>query len=140
MAVYIIQDQKWVDPKTGQLRPKFDFEPAREHGELVYVLKPSASPFDLEPVLKRLHQALADFGDDDFLLLTGNPVLLGLAVAVAADYNEGRVAMLQWSGAKGTYIPVRAEGIFPEAQEEETDCGPEDGEAHLSSLAEREAP
>lgn len=111
MTVYIIQDQKHVD-KNSQLKPKFDFEPAREFGKLEFLLKPSASPFDLKPVLKRLHQVLTNFTDGDFLLLTGNPVLLGLAVAIAADYNEGNVALLQWSGAKRTYIPVYGKDIF----------------------------
>lgn len=111
MTVYIIQDQKHVD-KNSQLRPKFDFEPARAFGDMEFLLKPSASPFDLPPVMKRLHQALSNFSDGDFLLLTGNPVLLGLAVAVAADYNEGNVSLLQWSGAKQTYIPVHAKDIF----------------------------
>lgn len=111
MTVYVVQDQKQVD-KDGQLRSKFDFEPARQFGEIEFVLKPSASPFDLEPVMQRLHQVLSEFTSEDYLLLTGNPCLLGLAVAVAADYNDGNVNMLQWSGAKRCYIPVRAEGVF----------------------------
>jgi hypothetical protein len=119
MTVYIIQDQKWVDPKAQhQLKPKFDFELAREFGELEFLLKPSASPFDLKPVLLRLHQVLQNFSSSDYLLLTGNPILLGVTVAVAADYNDGNVAMLQWSGAKQSYIPVFAKNIF----QQETDC------------------
>lgn len=113
-TVYIIQDQKWVDPETNQLRSKFNFEPAEKYGELEFLLKPSASPFDLEPVLKKLHSTLFNFTDNDFLLLTGNPVLMGLAVAIAADYNQGNVNMLQWSGAKQTYVPVLAQNIFEE--------------------------
>lgn len=114
--VYIVQDTKWVDPKDGTLKPKFDFSPAAEHGEPTFLLGSNASPFNLQSVLPELHERLKTFSDDDFLLLVGNPVLLGLAVAIAADYNDGNVNMLQWSGAKHCYIPVKAQGVF-------ADCG-----------------
>jgi hypothetical protein len=112
MTVYVVQDTKTVDPKDGVLKPKFDFTPALEHGELSFLLSPNASPFNLPPVIEELHERLSDFNDEDFLLLVGSPVLLGLCVAIAADFNDGRVGMLQWSGAKRAYIPVRAEDIF----------------------------
>lgn len=116
MTVYVIQDTKWVDPKDGQLKPKFDLSPALEFGELSFLLGSNASPFNLGPVLPELHERLKDFNDDDHLLLIGSPVLLGLAVAIAADVNDGNVKMLQWSGAKRCYISVSAQGVFP-------DCG-----------------
>jgi len=114
MTVFIVQEQKWVDPVDGQLKPKFDFSTATAHGQIEFLLHPSASPFNLEPAIATLQERLAGFSDQDYLLLTGNPVLLGLAVAIAADINDGDVAMLQWSGAKGTYIPVRAKNVFPD--------------------------
>lgn len=120
MTVYIIQDQKHVD-KDGQLKRKFDFEPALEFGELVEVLRPSTSPFNLAPAMEKMHEVLSNYQEGDFLLLTGNPVLLGLAVAIAADYNDGNVSLLQWSGAKHRYIPVHARDIFTE----KADCGNE---------------
>jgi len=116
--VFVVQDTKWVDPKDGQLKPKFDFSPAGEFGELVFLLGSNASPFNLPPVLTELQERLKEFGDDDYLLLVGSPVLLGLATAIAADYNDGRVNMLQWSGAKHSYIPVRALGVFADCQDE----------------------
>lgn len=111
MTVYIIQDQKHVD-KDGQLKCKFDFEPAKEFGELKEVLHPSASPFNLEPALLKMRQVLSNYTTGDFLLLTGSPVFIGMAVALAADYNEGNVSLLQWSGAKHCYIPVRISNLF----------------------------
>lgn len=113
MTVYIVQDQKHVDPnKNNQLVSKFDFTPAQKYGELHFLLKPSASPFNLPPALDKMHQELQHFTDEDYLLLTGSPVLLGLAVAIAADYNGGNVKMLQWSGAKRDYVPVDGKHIF----------------------------
>jgi|SRR5687768_4930248 len=117
MTVYLVQDTKTVDPKTGQLHSKFDFAAAEQFGEIVELLDPGDSPFKLEQAKQKLRKGLAMFTDEDYLLLVGSPVLIGLAVAVAADNNAGDVNMLQWSGAKRLYIPVKAQNIFG-------DCAP----------------
>lgn len=114
--VFLVQDTKWVDPKDGQLKSKFDFTAATIYGELVELLAPTASPFDLPPVIRRLREGLFHYSNSDYLLLVGSPVLIGLAVAIAADYNTGHVAMLQWSGAKRQYIPARAFELFGPAE------------------------
>lgn len=113
MTVFIVQDQHH-HTQDGTRKPKFDFSPAREFGELHCLLKPNTTPFDTEYVLKRLHSALHRFDDDDFLLLTGNPVLLGMSVAVAAHYNDGNVRLLQWNVTKQSYTPISVEDIFGE--------------------------
>lgn len=110
--VFLIQDTKWVDPKDGQLKSKFDYTAASQYGELVELLWPGASPFDLEPVMPALVRGLFHYTPVDYLLLVGSPVLIGLAVALAADFGGGSVSMLQWSGAKRQYIPVFARNIF----------------------------
>lgn len=112
MTVYVVQSTNHVNERTGQLEPKFDFSPAQRFGEIRFLLSPSASPFSLGNVLKDLQNGLARFNSRDFLLLAGNPVLLGLATAIAADNNSGSVNLLQWSGAKRAYIPVFAQNIF----------------------------
>ncbi len=113
MTVFIVQDQKHVDPKQdNQLVSKFDFTAAKKFGKLFHLLKPSASPFAIQPVLEKLHFDLKTFNDDDYLLLVGSPVLIGCAVAVAADYNDGNVNLLQWSGAKRDYVPVKIKNLF----------------------------
>lgn len=113
MTVFIIQDQKHVDPKQdNQLVSKFDFSAAKKFGKLFWLLKPSSSPFSLEPVLEKLHHDLINYTDEDFLLLVGSPVLIGCAVAIAADYNNGNVNLLQWSGAKRDYIPVKVTNLY----------------------------
>lgn len=110
--VFLVQDTKHIDPKDGQLKSKFDFSAASIYGELVELLEPGASPFDLPPVVRKLREGLFHFSSSDYLLLVGSPVLIGLAVAIAADFNNGHVAMLQWSGAKRQYIPCRVFELF----------------------------
>lgn len=111
MTVYLVQDTKWVD-KDGKLRSKFDFSAAEQFGSIVELLPASASPFDLPPVIEALHNGLRAFNDLDYLLLVGSPVIIGCAVAIAADLNNGNVAMLQWHGIKRQYFPVPALGLF----------------------------
>jgi hypothetical protein len=63
-------------------------------------------------VIAELREKLKDYRDGDHLLLVGNPVLIGLSVALAADFNEGRVSLLQWSGKDQRYIAVVAQNLF----------------------------
>lgn len=112
MTVFVVQSSNTIDTATGKLVPKFDFTPAERFGTLKYLLSPSASPFSLAPVLHDLHEGLHTFNSRDFLLCVGSPVLLGLACTIAAHYNDGDVNLLQWSGAKRTYIPIFAKRIF----------------------------
>lgn len=107
---------RW-DKTKGELVPKFDVSPAEEYGQVEYLLSPTASPFLPETLLGELHQKLKDFNEDDYLLLIGSPVLIGIAVGIAADYTDGMVNVLQWSGKAGKYIPVEIRGMF-------NDCAP----------------
>jgi hypothetical protein len=109
--VYVVQNQLALG-RTGVLEPKFDLSPALVWGELCELLPEKMPPFDSRPVIERLRQRLVTFCDADSLLLIGNPVNMGLAVAVAAGFNGGRVALLQWSGTRRQYVRVEASQIF----------------------------
>lgn len=106
--VYVVQNQHRWDRDKQRFEPKFDLTPAEEFGELVYLLSPTAAPFRPEPIIQELREKLKDYREGDHLLLVGNPVLIGFAVAVAADANGGRVSLLQWSGKDQRYIAVEA--------------------------------
>lgn len=115
--VFVVQKTMRWDGTKGELVPKFDVSPAQEYGEIVYLLSPTASPFRPDSLLGELHEKLKDFTPDDYLLLIGSPVIIGLAVAIAADYTDGEVKVLQWSGKAGKYLPIEVRGLF-------NDCGP----------------
>jgi hypothetical protein len=110
--VFVVQNQKHRNNATGALEPKFDLSSASEYGDLVFLLGNSAKPFRPEPILAQLREQLADFSDQDSLLCIGNPCFIGWATAIAADANEGRIRMLQWSGADSCYVAISAEDIF----------------------------
>lgn len=111
-TVYVVQNQHRLNGKSHCLEPKFDLSPAEEFGQLSYLLNPSASPFRPESVIQELHEKLKDFGPGDHLLLVGNPVLIGFAVAIAAHYSGGEVSLLQWSGKAKRYINITTSGLF----------------------------
>jgi hypothetical protein len=73
------------------------------------VLLPSNTQiaFSTVPAIRRLRNKLREYGDSDFLLLTGDPVAIGLACSIAALYNAGRYTALKWDRREKVYIPVR---------------------------------
>jgi hypothetical protein len=85
---------------------KYDLTPAEKFGELSFCLGDDADPSDAR-ITGLLDGALVNFRDADYLLLVGNPALIGLAFAIAGEYNDGRVKVLQWSGRDGDYKPLQ---------------------------------
>lgn len=106
--VYVVQNTHKLDRGTSTLVPKYDMSSAARFGELVYLLTPNAKPHD-PSVTVELNEKLLGFTDEDFLLLVGNPALIGFAVAIAADNNDGRVKVLQWDGKNREYVGISAD-------------------------------
>ena len=108
--VFIVQDQFKRHPENDALVSKFDFTEAKKFGELVFLLKPNANPFHPnDGVVAELTDKLHDYNKNDFLLLTGNPILIGWTVTIAAQANQGKVRLLQWNGRRQCYLEVRGE-------------------------------
>jgi hypothetical protein len=109
MTVYVVQDHRRYDKDTGEYVSVHDLTPAEEFGTLKYLLSPTAAPWATESIINDLWDGLEEFGDDDYLLMVGNPVLCGLATAVACDVNDGRIRFLQWNGRERRYTAVEAQ-------------------------------
>ena len=95
--VYIVQEM-----------PNHDIASAMSYGKME-VLLPSNTQiaFSTVPAIRRLRNKLREYGNNDFLLLTGDPVAIGLACSIAALYNAGRYTALKWDRREKVYIPVR---------------------------------
>lgn len=106
--VFITQKPMRWDERSGELVPVFDLEPAAKFGELVFLLKPNAKPFDPSDILPDLRRHLEHITEEDHLLLVGNPVLMGLTSAVAAEYCEV-LNFLQWNGKDRRYYTISAD-------------------------------
>lgn len=108
--VFVVQRQQKRDLESGELVDRFDLSPAEDYGELVFLLEPSALPFRPRPVIAELHAKLCDLTADDYVLLIGNPCLIGWTVAVASRYCD-RLKLLQWNSHRGSYLVVECSGI-----------------------------
>lgn len=108
--VYVVQNPH--RQVNGKLVPTFNLDPAKKHGELVFLLSPSARPFQSEHVVGVLREGLKEYSSDDYLLLIGNPALIGMATAIAAHFNDGSVKLLQWDGVRGEYNAVSVDLRF----------------------------
>lgn len=107
MTVFAIQRQMKFDRERGGLVPRFSgLEKAEHFGSIEFILGPTDDLFDTESYLGKMHSSLSGFCDDDFLLLIGNPVFIGVSVAIAAYYNDGKVRLLQWSAKNDNYFPM----------------------------------
>ena len=116
MTVYAVQCPRKRDKQTRRMVPMYDLGEAGAFGNIVELLSPTAKPFNTDPMVDELRDKLSDFGDDDYLICIGNPVLLALSFFVAAEANEGRVKLLQWNNVKGTYVPIDVDLDFTSIQ------------------------
>lgn len=89
--------------------PRRNITAAAKYGELVVLLPQGDIVLSPGPTVRRLRTKLRDFSDDDFLLLIGDPVAIGLATALAAKANNDRVAFLKWDKQNAIYYIVRSD-------------------------------
>ncbi len=106
MTVFIVQKHMKYDDQKEQFVPKFDVSSARQFGNVEFLLSPTANPFNPNWIIDELHNKLQNFSSEDYLLLVGNPCLIGMVVAIAAYYSGGRVRLLQWSGKDQKYVEI----------------------------------
>ena len=80
---------------------------ARSYGDLK-VLLPSNTNIVLSPgpTVRRLREGLKEFNDEDYLLLMGDPAVIGLACVIASEINVGAYKVLKWDRIEKDYYPV----------------------------------
>ena len=84
-----------------------DVFPARKFGELKLLLPSSAQVvLSVDPTLQKIRRGLRDFSNDDYLLLSGDPIIMGLCMMVASEVNRGLVTTLKWDKREKDYYPV----------------------------------
>ncbi len=108
-VVYVVQKQMKVDTRTGDMVSRFDLTQAEKYGTIEFLLSPRAKPYAAGGIVTELYEKLDTFCDSDYLLLVGNQCLVGLAMSVASDLNDGRVNILQWSGRDQAYVEIKAD-------------------------------
>jgi hypothetical protein len=94
-----------------------DFMPAKKFGELVPLLQADTQIYlSATPAVRRLTRHLSKFTDEDYLLLVGDPVLIGIAVSIACAANRGKVKLLKWDKRNMDYHAVSVD-IFQKGEQ-----------------------
>ena len=102
-TVYIIQEL----PGTKVGTPKFNIMGAQKFGTLKALL-PEHSQIILSPgpLIFKLRKLLDKYSVDDYLLLTGDPAIIGVACSIVSDVTNGKYNLLKWDKQERRYYPV----------------------------------
>ena len=101
--VYVIQEI--AGTKEG--RPKINILGAAEYGTFKFLLPElSQMIFSPGPLIFKLRKGLKDYNTEDFLLLTGDPAIIGVACSIVADMTNGKFNLLKWDKQERKYYPI----------------------------------
>ena len=102
-VVHVIQEI----PGTKEGRPKINIMGATQYGKLKFLL-PELSQiiFSPGPLIYKLRQGLKNFSKKDYLLLTGDPAIIGVACALVAENTSGKFNLLKWDKQEKKYYHI----------------------------------
>ena len=90
-----------------QESPNKNLLPARDYGEIRVMLTEHDVRKGLPHCMLRLREKMAEFRcDKDFLILVGDPVLMGIAMIFASEMSEGDFQILRWDRERYKYDPI----------------------------------
>ena len=101
--VYLIQEV----PGTKAGTPKINIVGATKYGDVIPLL-PELSQiiFSPGPLIFKLRKLLKDFKPHDYLLLTGDPAIIGIACSIVSDITNGKYNLLKWDKQERKYYPI----------------------------------
>ena len=102
-TVYVIQEI--TGTKTGN--PKINIMGASNYGQFKFLLPEfSQMIFSPGPLIYKLRQGLKDYKPRDYLLLTGDPAIIGVACAIVSNITNGKFKLLKWDKQERKYYPI----------------------------------
>ena len=101
--VYLVQDV----PGTQAGTPKINIVGATKYGDVISLL-PELSQiiFSPGPLIFKLRKLLKNFRPEDYLLLTGDPAIIGVACSIVSDITNGKYNLLKWDKQERKYYPI----------------------------------
>ena len=101
--VYVIQEV--AGTQSGS--PKINIMGATEFGSFKFLL-PELSQiiFSPGPLIFKLRKQLKNFKEKDYLLLTGDPAIIGVACSIVSDMTNGKYNLLKWDRQERKYYPI----------------------------------
>jgi len=102
-TVYVIQEIAG----TREGRPKINIMGAAEFGVFKFLL-PELSQiiFSPGPLIFKLRKGLQSYVPSDFLLLTGDPAIIGVACSIVSDITNGKYQLLKWDKQERKYYSI----------------------------------
>ena len=102
-TVHVVQEI----PGTKEGKPKINIIGAAEYGKFKFLL-PELSQiiFSPGPLIYKLRSLLKNFTTKDYLLLTGDPAIIGVACSIVSDMTNGKYNLLKWDKQERQYYPI----------------------------------
>ena len=101
--VFVIQEI--AGTKAGN--PKINIMGASSYGKFNFLLPEfSQMIFSPGPLIYKLRQGLKDFTKEDYLLLTGDPAIIGVACSIVSDITNGKYKFIKWDRQERRYYPI----------------------------------
>ena len=101
--VYVIQEI----PGTKEGRPKINIMGAQKFGKIKVLLREDSQMiFSPGPIIFELRRLLKEYRPTDYLLLTGDPAIIGVACSIVSDITNGKYKLLKWDKQERKYYPI----------------------------------
>ena len=102
-TVYVLQEL----PCTKAGSPKINIMSASKHGDFKFLLPEfSQIIFSPGPLIYKLRSLLKNYTPQDFLLLTGDPAIIGVACSIVSEMTNGKFKLLKWDKQDRVYYPI----------------------------------
>jgi len=102
-TVYVIQEI--AGTRAGN--PKINIMGAANYGQFKFLLPEfSQIIFSPGPLIYKLRQGLKEYKKKDYLLLTGDPAIIGVACSIVSDITGGKYNLLKWDKQERKYYPI----------------------------------
>jgi hypothetical protein len=62
--------------------------------------------FSPGPLIFKLRKGLKNYTPEDYLLLTGDPAIIGVACSIVSDITNGKYNVLKWDKQERKYYPI----------------------------------
>ena len=104
--VYVIQEI----PGSQAGSPKINIMGAAAYSttnDFIFLLPEfSQMIFSPGPLIFKLRKGLRNYTPEDYLLLTGDPAIIGVACSIVSDITNGKYNVLKWDKQERKYYPI----------------------------------
>tara|TARA_R100001460_G_scaffold7081_1_gene18283 strand:- start:40 stop:453 length:414 start_codon:yes stop_codon:yes gene_type:complete len=102
-TVYVIQEI--AGTRAGN--PKINIMGAANYGQFKFLLPEfSQMIFSPGPLIYKLRQGLKEYKKKDYLLLTGDPAIIGVACSIVSNITHGKYNLLKWDKQERKYYSI----------------------------------